>query len=278
MAGSYITEFRTPKDEEIVLEDLLNDRQLMAPKHDNNHGHHKSSDPPSTTSVDSKLVTCKDKSIPSLIIQDKDHTDIMDSLAIIVGSDCNTVQGFINDMVDNTNDPTVVEGNNDTTGEYTKQPLNQLMSLILESTLHWISKMITGKTVEDKKMQLTRSGMKIPENDVDVLDLINTSNLYGLINDNIDKYNHCNTVQGVTNDMIGNTNVSTTVHSSNEVTYMEQDEINNLNEDLRHLRYGLGNNNNNDDNENSYDNTSLANNGLKFNNTIGALIVEEKGK
>ena len=43
----------------------------------------------------------------------------MDELAIM-GSDHNTVQGFINDMVGNTNDHTVVESNNDTTGEDTK--------------------------------------------------------------------------------------------------------------------------------------------------------------
>ena len=48
MAGSHITEFHTPKDEEIILEDLLSqvnqdfdnrhDQQLMAPKHDTDHG------------------------------------------------------------------------------------------------------------------------------------------------------------------------------------------------------------------------------------------------
>ena len=75
--------------------------------------------------------------------------------------------------------------------------------------------------------------------------------------------------------MVGNTNVATTVHSSNEAIYTEQDEINDLNEDLRHLNYGLGNNINDDDNKNSHDNTILANNGLKSNNTIGAHIVEE---
>ena len=76
--------------------------------------------------------------------------------------------------------------------------------------------------------------------------------------------------------MVGNTNVPITVHSSNEATYTEQEEINDLNEDLRHLRHGLGNNINNDDNKNSYDNTILTDNGLKSNNTIGAHILEEK--
>ena len=129
---------------------------------------------------------------------------------------------------------------------------------------------------EDKQMELMWSSAKIPENDVDVLDLIDTLQLYELINDGIDKYNHRNTVQGFINDMVGNTNVPTMVHNSNKATYTEQDEINDLNEDLRHLRYGLGNNINNDDNQNSHDNTNLANNGLKSNNTIGTHIVEEK--
>ena len=55
-----------------------------------------------------------------------------------------------------------------------------------------------------------------------------------------------------------------------------QDEINDLNEDLRYLRYGLGDNIKDDDNKNSHNNAILANNGLKSNNTIGAHIVEEK--
>ena len=248
----------------------------MAPKHDNDHGHHNPSDPPSTTSVDCKLITCEDESIPSVTMQDENHIDIMDELATMVGSDCNIVQGYINDMVGNRNDHTVVEGNNDAAGEVTKQPPNQLRSSIPKSTLHQISKMIMKEAVEDKKMELTQSGMKIPGNNVDVLDLINTSDLYGLINDGINKHNHRNTIQGVTNDMIGNTNVPTTVHSSNKATYTEQDELTDVNEDLRHLHYGLENNINDDDNKNSHDNTTLADNGLKSNNTIGAHIVEEK--
>ena len=76
--------------------------------------------------------------------------------------------------------------------------------------------------------------------------------------------------------MVGNTNVPTTVHSSNKATDMEQDEINDLNGNLHHLRYGLWDNINDDDNKNSHDNTILANNELKSNNTIGTHIVEEK--
>ena len=80
--------------------------------------------------------------------------------------------------------------------------------------------------IEDKKMDLMQYGTKIPENDVNVLDLIDTLQLYWLINDGINKYNHHNTAQGVTNDMVGNTNVPTKVHSSNKAIYTEQDKIN----------------------------------------------------
>ena len=39
-------------------------------------------------------------------MQDQDHTDIMDELAAMIGSDCNMLQRFINDMIGNTNAPT----------------------------------------------------------------------------------------------------------------------------------------------------------------------------
>ena len=42
------------------------------------------------------------------------------------------------------------------------------------------------EVVEDKKVELKQSGTKIPTKDVDVLRLIETSDLYRLINDNID--------------------------------------------------------------------------------------------
>ena len=54
--------------------------------------------------------------------------------------------------------------------------------------------MAMKEAVEEKKMELIWSGTKILENNVDVFDLINTSDLYGLINDGINKYNHRNTV------------------------------------------------------------------------------------
>ena len=136
--------------------------------------------------------------------------------------------------------------------------------------------MIMKEAVEDKKMELTQAGMKIPDNDADVLSLFDTSELYGLINDGINKYNHRNTVQGCINDMVGNTNVPVVVHNSNEATYTEQEEIDNLNEDLRHLRSELRGNINDDDHGNNYDDSNLVDNGLNSNNTIGAHIVEEK--
>ena len=132
-------------------------------------------------------------------MQNEDHTDIMDGLSAML------------------------------------RPPNQLRSSMPESTLHRISKMVIKEAVEDKKMDLMRSGTKIPENNVNVLDLIDISQLYELINDGINKYNHRNTAQGVTNDMVGNTNVPTTIHSSNKATYAEEEEIIDLNEDLRHL-------------------------------------------
>ena len=212
----------------------------MAPKHDTDCEHHNPRDIQSTTFVDYKLVTQEDESVPSVTMQNKDHTDIIDELSAML------------------------------------RPPDHLRSSIPESTLHRISKMVMKEAVEDKKMDLMQSSTKISENDVDILDLINTSQLYGLINGSIDKYNHCNTVQGFINDMAGNTNVLTMVHNSNEVADMEQDEINDLDEDLRHLRYGLGDNINDDDNKNSQDNTNLADNGLKSQNTMGAHILEEK--
>ena len=121
-----------------------------------------------------------------------------------------------------------------------------------------------------------QSGTKILENNVDVLNLIHTSQLYELINDCINKYNHRNKVQGFINDRVGNTNIPMMVQNSNKTTYTEQDEINDLDEDLGHLHYGLKDNINDDDNENSHNITNLVDNELKPNKTIGAHFVEEK--
>ena len=157
-------------------------------------------------------------------------------------------------------------------------PPNGLRSSIPESTLHRISKMVMKETVEDKKVELMQLGTKIPTKDVDVLCLINTCELYGLINDGINKYNNHNTVQGFINNIVGNTIVPTVVESGNEATYMEQDEINDLNEDLLHLHNRLGDNIIDANNKNNHDNTNLAYTGLKSNNILGAHIVEEEKK
>ena len=65
------------------------------------------------------------------------------------------------------------------------------------------------------------------------------------------------------------------VQNSNQPTYTEQDEINDLNEGLLYLRNGLGDNSSNANNKNNHDNTNLAD-GLKSNTTLGAHILEEK--
>ena len=62
-----------------------------------------------------------------------------------------------------------------------KQPLNPTGSLIPKSTSQRVSKREMKEAVEDKKVELKQSGTKIPAKDVDVLRVINTSDLYGLI-------------------------------------------------------------------------------------------------
>ena len=86
----------------------------MAPKYDTNHEHHNPSNPTSNPSVDGKLVTHEDKSIPSVTMQNEDHTDIMGELATML------------------------------------QPPNQLRSPMPKSTLHRISKIVMKEVVEDK--------------------------------------------------------------------------------------------------------------------------------
>ena len=121
----------------------------MTSEHDTGRGHHNPSNPQSNTSIDCKLAIGKDESFISEIMKNKDTTDIMDELATMI------------------------------------QPPNQLRSSIPESTLHWISKMVMKEAVEDKKVELMRSGRNVPTKDVDVLYLIDTFDLYGLLNDGI---------------------------------------------------------------------------------------------
>ena len=91
----------------------------MAPKDDTGRGHHNPRDPQPTTSVDCKLITCKNESISSEIMKNEDTADIMDELAAML------------------------------------RPPNQLRLSMPESTLHQISKMVMKETIEDKKMELT---------------------------------------------------------------------------------------------------------------------------
>ena len=74
------------------------------------------------------------------------------------------------------------------------------------------------EAVEDKKAELKQSGKEIPVKDVDILRLIDTSYLYGLINDGINKYNDSNTMQGFINNMFDNTNTGTVVKNNNKTT------------------------------------------------------------
>ena len=90
----------------------------MTRNHDTGRGHHNPSDLQSTTSVDCKLDTGKDESFFSEAVKNGDITDIMGELVTMVGSDLNTVKGFINGMVletIHTDALTVVENNNKTT-------------------------------------------------------------------------------------------------------------------------------------------------------------------
>ena len=122
MAGSHITKFHTPDNKEITPEDTLSEenqhfdneherqlsfnRKCMASNHEIDHEHQNTRDSTSNPSVADEFVTHEDESIPSVAMQDQDHTDIMEELATLVGSNRNMVQGFINDMVGNTNAPT----------------------------------------------------------------------------------------------------------------------------------------------------------------------------
>ena len=84
---------------------------------------------------------------------------------------------------------------------------------MFEPTLHRISKIVMEEAVRDKMLELIQSGKKIPENDVDVLDLIDTSDLYQMINEGINKHYQHDKARRVTNDRVNITNVSTTAHN-----------------------------------------------------------------
>ena len=137
-----------------------------------------------------------------------------------------------------------------------KQLPNQLESLIPKSILQRISKKVTKEAVEDKKIELKQPGTKIPAKDIDVLRLIDTSDLYGLINDGINKYNDRNTVHSFINDMVGNTDVE----GNNKATAASK----------------LGKTKPVVVHENNHGNKKLANTGLESNNTLDVHIMKEK--
>ena len=195
----------------------------MTCKHDTGRGHHNPSDPQSTKSVDCKLATGKDESFSSEAVKNLNTTDSMDELAAM------------------------------------KQPSNPMGSLIPRFTLQRISKRIMKEAVEQKKVELKEFGTKIPVKDVDVLRLVNTLDLYGLINDSINKYNNCNTVQGFTNDMVGNADAPTVIEGINKAP--QASKLGNAKPVVVH--------------ENNHDNTKLTDTELESNNTLGVYIVEE---
>ena len=88
----------------------------------------------------------------------------------------------------------------------------------LEPTLHWISKIVMKEVVRDKILELIQSGKKIPENDVDVLDLIDTSDLYQMINEGINNHYQHDKARRMTNNRVNITNCSTTAHNNDKVT------------------------------------------------------------
>ena len=123
----------------------------------------------------------------------------MEELATLVGSNRNTVRDFINDMIVENITPT--------------SQSNRPMFEPLEPTLHRISKIVMKEAVRDKMLELIQSGKKIPENNVDVLDLIDTSDLYGMINEGINNHYQRDKARKVTNNKVNITNVSTTAHN-----------------------------------------------------------------
>ena len=234
MTGSHINKVYTHEDEQPVIADLLSqedqdyddrhDQQLMTHEHDTCQGHHNPSNQQSNTSVDYKLATSKDESFPPEAMKNGDITDIMDELGTM------------------------------------KRPPNLLESSISESTLHRISRKVMKQAIEDKKVELKQSGTKIPAKDVDILRLIDTLDLYGLINDSINKYNDCNTIQGFINNMIGNTNTATGVKNNYKTTTISKSG--------KSKPVVIHENNNGA--------MKLADTGLKSKNTFGAHLVEEK--
>ena len=114
------------------------------------------------------------------------------------------------------------------------------------------------EAVEDNKAELKQSGKEIPAKDVDVLRLIDTLHLYGLINEGINKCNDFNTTQS--NTMFDNMNTTTGVNNNDKTT------TSNKAKKAKHIIV----------HENNNSAMNLAETRMESNNTLGAHIVEEK--
>ena len=98
------------------------------------------------------------------------------------------------------------------------------------------------EAVRDKMVEVIQSGKKIPKNDVDFLDLIDTSDLYRMINEGINKHYQRDKVRNVANNMANTMNIPTIAHSNYKATCAGQEDINdikirvnNLNKEVLHL-------------------------------------------
>ena len=193
----------------------------MTQKHDTCRGHHNPSDPQSDTSVEHKLVIGKDESFSTIAMQNEDITTIMEELKPV------------------------------------ERPLDPLESSNPKSELYWVSKKVIKEAVEDKNAELRRHGIDIPAEDVDVLRLIDTSYLYGLINDGVIKYNDSHTTQ-ITN-MFDNANTTTVIDTNNTTTSNKSSKAKPI---VVH--------------ENNNGAMKLAEAGIEPNNNLGVHIMEKK--
>ena len=114
------------------------------------------------------------------------------------------------------------------------------------------------EAMEDKKVELRQSGMEIPAEDVYIVHLIDTSYLYGLINDGVNKYNDFNITQ--ITSMFDDRNTATVVDTNNKTT--TSDKASTAKPIVVH--------------ENNNGAMKLAETEMESNNTLGAHIMEEK--
>ena len=114
----------------------------MTHEYDSCREHHNPSYPQSNTLVDHKRVIGKDESFSTEAMKNEGITALIDELTTV------------------------------------ERPFDPLGSSNPKSTVYWISKEMMKEAVENKKTELKQSGKEIPTKDVDILRLINTSDLY----------------------------------------------------------------------------------------------------